>query len=188
LPAVETVTSIEDTLRKRESVRFYDPSPIGLKQLTAVLMAAEEADAELWAEERLAGLSVELLVAAWRVEDLEQAIHAYRPPDVLERVGSLPPPAAASELVLQLEYSFSPALVLVVGNLCAAIERHGAHGHRVLLERGGAVAHAGWLGALSVGLAGSVFAGFLPAALRSLAGLDGYSRLQLFALSIGLPS
>jgi nitroreductase len=57
----------------------------------------------------------------------------------------------------------------------------------LLLARAGAAAHAAWLAALGMGLDGTVFAGLLPAAVRELAGTDGYTSAPLFAFSLGWP-
>lgn len=186
LPEPAPGLPIEEVLRRRLSIRYYDPSPISQACLAAVLGAADQADSDLWPGEHRAS-PLELLVAAWRVQGLETGLYRYRAPHGLARAGSLPPADEARELVLQLEYSAAPALVLVVGDLRSMLRRHGSHGHRLLLVRGGAAAHSGWLAAIGAGLDGSVFAGFLPVALRELAGLDGYTRMQVFALAIGPP-
>ena len=74
-----------------------------------------------------------------------------------------------------------------MGDLGAALERHGDHGYRLLLLRaGGRRAHAGWLAAESLGLHATVFAGLLPSAVARLTGCDGFTPAgQLFGLTFG---
>jgi hypothetical protein len=104
---------------------------------------------------------------------------------VLERVAELPTGVGAEDLVLQKEFAAAPVLCTVTGNLAAAQARHGGYGHRQLLVRAGAAAHAAWLAALRLDLVGTVFAGLLPQVLRDRAGADGYRRAPLFAFAAG---
>ncbi|HYE73791.1 MAG TPA: hypothetical protein VEF04_10680, partial [Blastocatellia bacterium] len=71
------------------------------------------------------------------------------------------------------------------GNLAAACARYGSWGHRQLLLRTGAAGQRLWLSSIGVGLAGTVFAGFLPRAANRFAGLDGYLQASLLAFAVG---
>ena len=53
------------------------------------------------------------------------------------------------------------------------------------MTRAGAAVYAMWLEAVARGLVGSVFAGFLPAAVRLPLRCDGVSRHPLFAVALG---
>lgn len=179
---------IDDVLRERASIRHYAPSAIASGELAAVLLAAASLDATLYPGETAAGLGLELLVAAWRVDGVAPALYlSVDGGGALEPVAALPTGERAQELVLQREFADAPALVVVLGDLAAAEERHGPHGHRLLLQRAGAAGHAGWLAAIAHGMHGTVFAGLLPDKLRALAGVDGSRRAQLLALSFGHP-
>jgi len=182
LPEPGDPGALDALLRRRTSVRTWARTPLAQEEVRTVVRAAGDADARLWPGEAAAGQGLELLLVAWRVAGLAPGLYAGLG---LERAGELPTGPAAQELVLQVEYAEAPALVLVLGDLAAAEARHGCHGHRLALLRAGAAAHAGWLAALGAGLVGGVFAGLLPGPLRGLAGVDGASRAQLFALAIG---
>jgi hypothetical protein len=193
-PPPVAVVGVEEALRRRTAVRHHSGEPVGLGQLREVLALSTALDDRCWPHERAAGLPLDLYVAAWRVDALPVGLYHFdaapRPGAEgghLRPVAALPRGEAAEALVLQREFAKVPVVVLVTGNLAGATARHGGHGHRLLLARAGATAHAAWLAALGLGLTGTVFAGLLPAPLRTLAGFDGYRRAALFACSFGHP-
>jgi nitroreductase len=176
--------SLEESLRRRTAIRAYTDQPVALAQLAAILTGAEYQDRRNWASERAAGVELRLVCASWRVSGLDTGLYGFDS-RALVRLADLPTGTDAEDIVLQREFASAPALVLVLGNLAAALRRHGSHGHRLLLNRAGAAAHAAWLAALSLGLDGTVFAGLLPGAVRELLGADGYTSAPLFAFSVG---
>ena len=189
LPAPSAPRSaLGDVLPGRTAVRDYDRTPLAAADLSAVFAAADRMDARGWPGERAAGVDLELYCAAWRVTGVDTGLYRYRPGrSELCRVADLPDGREAEELVMQREFAEAPALLVITGNLAAAVARHGSHGHRLLLTRAGAAGHAAWLAALRLGLVGTVFAGLLPSALRERAGADGYHRAALFAFAAGHP-
>lgn len=186
LPPRQTAgLALEPVLQARVSMHVYGEGPLTLAETGTFLAAATAGDARDWGAERQAGADLDLVLLARHVTGLAPAMYQYVPRrHHLLPIGHLPA-AGAAELVIQAEFARAPALLFAVGNLAAALERHGSHGHRQLLVRAGAVLHHAWLGALSLGLAGCIFAGLLPNALRDLAGTDGYTRMPLLALAVG---
>ena len=171
--------ALEPALAGRLSLRDFAPRPLALAEAATLLHAAAHEDAAgLGADEP----ALELFLVAWRVDGLPTAVYRYGA-HALSAVAALP--ADGDGLVLQREFAQAPALVVVGGNLAAALQRHGSHGHRLLLARAGAAGHAAWLAALSLDLVGSVFAGLLPTAFCELTGGDGYLRAPLFAFAAG---
>lgn len=190
LPDVtETGRPLQEVLRERTAIRFFDPSPIELDDLATVLAAAIAGDQADWQEQRERGLHVNVKVIAWRVNGLE-CPHVYKY-DVgahsLIPVGAVPAGEEAEMLVLQREFSWAPALIVVTGSLGAALDYYGSHGYRHMLVRGGSAGYRAWLAALSLGYTGSVFAGLLPRPLTEYAKVDGYKESQLFAFCFGRP-
>ncbi|HEY0531945.1 MAG TPA: nitroreductase family protein [Actinoplanes sp.] len=180
--------ALHDVLPERTAVREYAGTPVSGADLSALFAAADRMDARGWPAERAAGVDLELYCAAWRVTGVDTGLYRYRPQrSELCRVASLPDGPEAEELVMQQEFAQAAALLVITGNLAAALARHGSHGHRLLLSRAGAAGHAAWLAALRLGLAGTVFAGLLPNVLRERAGADGYHRAALFAFAAGHP-
>jgi len=102
-------------------------------------------------------------------------------------VMALGDPDTYQALTLQREFADAGAVVSLLGDLEHAERAHGGAGYRTLMTRAGAAAYQMWLSALAHDLAGSVFAGFLPAAVRQPLRCDGTSRHQLFALALGNP-
>jgi hypothetical protein len=189
LPAPSSPRSaLHDVLPGRTAVRDYAATPLSGADLSALFAAADRMDARGWPAERAAGVDLELYCAAWRVTGVDTGLYRYRPEgSELCRVANLPDGPEAEELVMQEEFAKAAALVVITGNLAAALARHGSHGHRLLLSRAGAAGHAAWLAALRLDLAGTVFAGLLPSVLRERAGADGYHRAALFAFAAGHP-
>ena len=101
-----------------------------------------------------AAMLVPLLRQADRLEmergmgNAYDALHLSIERSELCRVANLPDGRDAEELVMQREFADAPALLVITGNLAAALARHGSHGHRLLLTRAGAAGHAAWLAAL----------------------------------------
>ncbi|WP_079025769.1 nitroreductase family protein [Streptomyces yangpuensis] len=176
---------LEALLRRRASVRTYAPRPVASDVLAAVVDRAAAFDRETWSDHD-SGAGLEFLVAARDVAGLPVGLYLYSPAGSgFIRLADLPAGDAAAELVLQLEFADAPAIVMVCGPLAASLDRHGEHGHRLLLTRAGAAAHTAWLTALDRGLVGSIFAGFLSSALKPLVPVDGYRSAQLLAFACG---
>ncbi|MFE7295114.1 nitroreductase family protein [Streptomyces sp. NPDC057579] len=183
--APPTEIALETVLRRRKSVRVYKGEPIAIELLASVVQQAAAFDRSAWPDHE-SGAGLEFLVAARTVAGLPQGLYLYSTDrGDFTRLADLPDGEAAAELVLQLEYAHAPAIVIVCGPLAASLDRHGEHGHRLLLTRAGAAAQTAWLTALSHGLSGSIFAGFLSAALKPLVPVDGYRNVQLLAFSLG---
>ncbi|MEU2158858.1 nitroreductase family protein [Streptomyces sp. NPDC019396] len=179
---------LESLLRRRASTRTYAPTPIAVEELAAVVDRAASFDRDAWPDHD-AGAELEFLVAARHVTGLPAGIYLYSSArSEFVRLADLPAGDAAEELVLQLEFAHAPAIVMVCGPLAASLDRHGEHGHRLLLTRAGAAAHTAWLTALDRGLVGSIFAGFLSSALTPLVPVDGYRSAQLLAFACGHPA
>lgn len=187
LPApVEQTKPLAQSLLERMAIRFYPPTPLSAAQLGTILKAAILGDQQDWPHEEEAGVGLQLMAVAWRVEGIEPAVYSYDPKShELAYVGPAPDPKEATSLALQAEFAAAPVLIFVTGNLAAACERYGSWGHRQLLLRAGAAGLRLWLASIGVGLAGTVFAGFLPRAAHRFAGVDGYLQASLLAYSVG---
>ncbi|MCX4731502.1 nitroreductase family protein [Streptomyces sp. NBC_01363] len=179
--------SLEAVLRRRSSVRTYASQPVPVEVIAAVVERAAAFDRLAWPDHD-AGVELEFLVAARNVAGLSTGIHLYSPAGgEFIRLADLPAGEAAGDLVLQLEFADAPAIVMTCGPMAASLDRHGEHGHRLLLTRAGAASQTAWLTALDRGLVGSIFAGFLASALKPLVPADGYRSAQLLAFSCGYP-
>jgi nitroreductase len=177
---------LAEVLQRRRSIRFYSQGELRADELGTLLAASCAADRASWPREVAAGVELQLLVVALDVGGVDAGLYRYgEDGHELAPVASLDGERDLGNLFLQVEFACAPAVVLVAGSLAAAVERHGDHGHRLLLARAGEAAHNVWLAAVSLGLAGTVFAGVLPHALQRLAEVDGYWRTPLFACAVG---
>jgi len=186
-PETRPRSGLLTTLRNRRSIRFFARDPIPAA-LLADIAARGLADDEWWETEHgCCPLSVD--VAAFRVTGLEPAFYHLDP---LTRsfiaVASLPSGDAVRELTIQEEFCDAAAITMITGDVEHAAQAHGGHGYRLLMSRAGAAAYAMWLDAVASGLAGTVFAGFIPSSIRLPLHCDGSSRHQLFALALGTPA
>lgn len=179
--------TLETLLRSRTAQRSYSPAALTMDQVSSVLYAADAGDRLLWPTEQQANVSLELLVFAQRVNGLPAAVYHFHPD-----ARSLVPVADLDSIDLegllpQREFVFAPMVLIITGNLAASVHRFGLHGYRLLVCRTGAAGHHAWMAALDVGLVGTVFASPIQGALRGVVPTDGYTRVPMFALSVGCP-
>ncbi|WP_327583818.1 nitroreductase family protein [Nonomuraea sp. NBC_00507] len=171
-----------DTLVRRRSQRFFAQEPIPAELLADVIVSGIRDDADAWPGEQ----PLQTDVVAFDVAGVEPAMFRFDAGRrVFSPVAPLPPPDELENLTLQTEFCHAPAIVSIAVDLTEADRAHGAHGYRLVLGRAGAAAYTMWLEAIALGLAGTVFAGFIPAAVRRPLRADGTSRHHVFALAVG---
>ena len=129
--------------------------------------------------------SFTLLLWSWNVENLEPGLYRYEPAG--HHLVTVAPARDANpeELLLQVEFAQSAGILLSVCNLAELVAHHGAHGHRLALMRGAHALEHAWLAAEASGLCGSIFAGFIPSALRDFVDIDGLTRMTCLAFAFG---
>ncbi len=182
-------TSLDAALERRRATRLYAATPVDQAALAEMLRAATAGDRRDWSSEQDADLDLRFSVVAWRVSGLGPAVYHYVPAHHALRLAAEAPQAVQDReaLFLQAEFAEAPFVVLISGNLAAACARHGGWGHRQLLVRAGMAGQRLWLTAAGLGLAGTVFAGFIGHAARGLVELDGYRHAGLLAFAAGHP-
>lgn len=177
-----------DTLRRRRSIRTFAEVPVAPGTVLTAVDAGIRADQASWPDEQ-DGLALEAVVVALRLVDLAPAIYrADLATWSLTPLVYLTGPDDVATMTLQREFAGAAAIISFAVDLESAAARHGGHGYRLQLERVGAAAYTAWLTGVAHGLVGSVFAGFLPAAVRLPLCCDGGSRQQAFALALGAPA
>lgn len=175
-------------LRRRRAIRFYGDRPFPLATLHSAIEAGLAADRRRWPEESVCCPLVPVVVAQ-NVDGLPPAIYRLdgSPARTASPVMALDGRESYEELTLQREFATAGAIVSLLGDLDRAERTHGGSGYRALMARAGAAAYQMWLAAIAHDAVGSVFAGFLPAAIRLPLRCDGVNRHQLFALALGHP-
>lgn len=183
-----TPLNLEQTLRRRRSLRFFAQSPLPAAAVGQVISAglAEEKQGR---EQQDVGLpELEITIAALRLDGLDRGFHQIYPgTQTAAKIAEEFDPSALESLTLQAEFANAAVIISLGADLAVAEARAGTHGYRLLMGRASAAAYAMWLHGVSRGWVGSVFAGLLPAALRQPVASDGTSRHQLFALALGAP-
>jgi hypothetical protein len=180
--AVPSAAKVLATLERRAAIRHFDACPIDINHLAILLEATGRADERAFPNHP-PGMS--LLVWVSKVTGVAPGLYIFSTERrALGFLGSLP---VDDSLFLQDEFGQCGAVFLSVADLSQYLVRYGAHGYRLCLSRGAAICNAAWIAAPTVGLAGSLFAGFIPSALRTAIAVDGLTRLPCLAFGFGYP-
>jgi nitroreductase len=185
--AEEGSLSLRRVLAERRSERFYGPRPIDVADLSRALMEAVRSDQESFGGVSDA-LQPQIVVAANRVTGLPAGLYRFNPDRCSYTFLAPSSRTIVERMVLQVEYADAPCIVAVLGSLSRSLQRWGDHGERALNTRSAAACYTALLVANSLGLAGSVFAGFLPSGLSEHLAVDGFNLSQVFAVSLGHPA
>ena len=176
------------TLARRRSERFFGPGPVTPGDVLDIVAAGIRIDAQRWPMAS-ATEPLEVFVVAGAVAGVPQCILAVNLEDrALVPVTGRLDHEVMDALTVQSEYAKAAAIISFACDLTAAVESSGGQGYRTSLVRCGAVAYTCWLEAVSRGLEGTVFAGFIPASVRRVLRSDVSSRHQVFAVALGHPS
>ncbi len=180
-PGLDLATLLE----QRGSSLAYADEPISMRPLWRAIGAALERDARDW-DIAAAAMPLEIYVFALRPCDVTPGIYRI---DLAgcSRVGDLPPEDHWDDLGVQREFARAGAIVSAAGDLDAADTWQGGHGYRLLMGRTAAVIYEVHLEAVGLGHVGTVFAGFIPSAVRSSLLSDGTTRQQMFATTVAAP-
>jgi hypothetical protein len=164
----------------RPSPRFH-PGPVLLAQVAAVVHDALDAERAIWPAEERDSIRTEVLLLATRVEKLDAGFYGLDG-DGFATAG----PWDQHRLTwIQGSYGNAPALLLVCGDLGAAL-RAGGPGYRSLLQRAGLLGHAAWLSAQIAGLVCSISGRPHSQATAVAQQLGGLCHLLTVALGGGL--
>jgi hypothetical protein len=180
-PLAPAASPLGETLRRRRSRRVFDGGDVDLATVLDVLSPGFAADVQDHPGED----PLEWTIAALRTTTHRGSLLSADPGTRTVRLAATLAPDSYADLTLQREFADAGAVISVGGNLEEAHRAHGAHGYRLLLTRAATAAYLTWLAAVEAGLQGSVFAGFLPAAVRRPLASDGTLRQQLVAVAIG---
>ncbi|MEN2741754.1 nitroreductase family protein [Microbacterium sp. X-17] len=168
-------------LPSRRSVKYYLPEPISVDWLGGIQPTLQSIDQQLSGGRA----ALRFICAFSNIEGRTPGLYELG----TDGWAQMSVPLESSDLrtmTLQPEFGDAALIVVLVGSLVDAVEHEGPNGHRQLLQRAGAIAEVVWLAAVSEGYAASIFAGFLPAELKSRLGFDGIDSLQLIAIAIGM--
>lgn len=172
--------ALVSAMSKRRAQRFFGDADIPAGWVQSAGNLFFDTDKTIYSRDaRQHPLS--LLLFARKVDGVESGIYEVTKDGLAlrARLDSIP----LREVVLQPEFAEAAAIVVAMGSF--ASEGTNAHTHRRLLARAGSGIEAVWLSAVASNLSGSIFAGFLPSALKQLGIANGYDKFQLLALAVG---
>lgn len=176
---------LHDTLQARRSSLRYGDAPVRTDLILRSVREALSRDAADWALDDAMG-PLEAFVFALRSEGGPAGV--YR---VTAREASFiaPTPAIGDPELLgvQREFADGAGIVTVCADLDAADSWAGAHGFRLSAVRASMALYDFHLRCQSHGLAGTVFGGFIGAAVRNLIQSDGATRHPLLSATYAHP-
>jgi len=190
---------LDDVLGRRRSHRAFDPDPIAVDALSALLHAGygvtgavggEEGEPELCLRSVPSGgalYPLELYAAVQRVGGLEPGLYHFDPPrKCLEGVRT---GISADELAGLSTYpeiaSSCAALVLIAAIFGRTRFKYGLRGYRFALLEAGHVAQNVLLAATALGLAAVPLGAFYDRRMDAFLGLDGVNESSLYAIALG---
>jgi SagB-type dehydrogenase family enzyme len=176
--------SVGDVLKTRRSIRKFGPKAVPIGAVATGLYYSNRADSFEWASRR--NVALRFLILARRVDGLPPGVYEYQPR--LHELSILRCDMAHEEmasLFVQDDFADAPCVVWIAGDLHQTCTVYGSLGHRRLLLRAGAAGHRFWMAVMGLGLGGSLIAGLVPGAARTLLGLNGFEKASLFAVAIG---
>ncbi len=162
-PNLEGATSLEATLRERQSVREYSAEPVALADLSQLLWAAQgltRSGGRRTAPSAGATYPIELYVAAGNVEDLASGLYRYRVRShdlVVVKAEDLRGELASAALA-QTWIATAPAVIVIAGAIERTAGRYGQRAVRYVHMEVGCVAQNVYLQATALDL-GTVFVG-----------------------------
>lgn len=184
-PPLRDGISLREAFTNRRSVRKFARRPVSLEQLGTMLHLASEFDIRNFPRAEYEAGNLTLLVLALQVDQVAQGAYVYAPSShSLDLLAEIPPASEYAKLFVQPELAAAPLFVWITGNLAQACAANGAFGHRRLLMRAGATAHALSMASLGMGLSGTIIAGLIPAGGSNL-GIDGFQRASLVGFVAG---
>ncbi len=122
-------------MRYRSATTQFVDQPVERRHVDASAAAMTTMDAGLWGDAAHSS-PLRVLVACRRVVGVQPGLYEYVDGGLLRLDGDAEP-LRMREMVLQPEFAEAGAILLAVGNLAGMTSRFGAHGHRMLLSRGG---------------------------------------------------
>jgi len=151
---------LDGVLSARQAVRSYRPDPVPGDDLAALLRSARSADAAAWSAAGPPG---------WA--PAARFVTADDPPDLRS--------------TLFRQYAAAPAILLVGGDVAAAVDAMGLAGYRHALLRASGFGYAAWLAAVALGLDGCVFGRASARANAAVREWFGGTHRHLFTVTIG---
>jgi nitroreductase len=175
------LASADDALARRRAVREFSDDAVASQDVATIVERAREAERVVWPADAHGMIRYTILVAAYRITGLAPGLYLTSGDSTtgaFSKLAADPWPDS-----LRLAYNNAAFLVLICADISAA-SQPGAPGYGPLLIRAGTLGYAAWLSAISLGLAGCVYAGPHHRVTEAVRRLDGRSN-HVFTASLG---
>ncbi len=194
-PSTESEVSVEKAIQRRRSVRSYSEEPLGLKEVSQLMWAAQGITdpASNYRAAPSAGatypLEVYLVVGSNGVNGLEEGVYLYEPiPHQLEKV--LPgnrQPSLREATLGQSPVTDAPVNIIITAVYARTKVRYGERGERYVHMEAGHVGQNLYLQAETLGLGMVVIGAFHDKQVKNVLELPE-KRDPLYVIPIGDPS
>ncbi|MFE8913167.1 tpaF [Streptomyces globisporus] len=177
---------LHDTLQARRSSLQYGEAPVRTDLILRWTREALERDAGDWGLDDACG-PLEAFVFALRSEGRPAGVYRVTAWDI----SFIAPASDVGDpqlLGIQREFADGAGIVTVCANLDSADAWAGSHGFRLSAVRASMALYDFHLRCQSDGLAGTVFGGFIGAAVRNLIQSDGVTRQPLLSATYAHPA
>ncbi|MDA2804666.1 tpaF [Nocardiopsis suaedae] len=175
----EPERDLYETLSARRSTLRYSPAPVRTGPVLRLAQEALARDEEDWGEAVEAG-PLEAFVFALRSEGLPEGVYRV----TAEGCARVAPPDSIGDpedLGVQREFATGAGIVTLFAGLDRADAWAGPHGYRSVVVRAAMATYDIHLKLQAHGLVGTVFGGFIAAAVRAAAKSDGVTRHPLLS-------
>jgi SagB-type dehydrogenase family enzyme len=187
---------VSDAIRARRSVRSFSDKPIGIGQLSQLLLSADgitgqRRDNDLRAAPSAGALyPIDLYIAVTRVTSLDPGLYRFRVADSsleLIRGGdfSVDLSRAANG---QESLQDAGIIVVLIASYERTAQRYGDWAERFVDIEAGAICENIYLQATALGLGTCAIGAFDPAAAKSVLGLSGVASKVVLLLPVGVPN
>jgi nitroreductase len=171
----------ENVLARRRAVRQFTDDAVAPQDVETIVEHARQAERSVWPAEAHGVIGYTLVVAAFRITGLVPGLYLVSADPA---AGSFSMLASGPWLdSLRAAYADAACLLLICADIAAAC-RPGAPGYGPLLIRAGTLGHGAWLSAISLGLAGCVYAGPHHRVTEAVRLVDARSN-HIFTTSLG---
>lgn len=176
---------LRELLEHRSSALAYGTDGLFITERLASLRDALRRDRSDWGD-TARDVPLEGFLFALNCIDLPPGVYRVDD-DIAAHIGDLPTEEHREDLAVQKEFARASAIVSVAADLDRADTWGGTHGYRIAMARAAAVVYDFHLDCVGQGLVGTVFAGFIPASVRTSLQSDGARRQPMFAATVAPP-
>ncbi|MBV9451290.1 MAG: hypothetical protein JO345_35930 [Streptosporangiaceae bacterium] len=175
------IGSADAVLARRRAVRQFTDGAVAPQGVQTIIERAREAERAVWPAEAHGAIEYTVLVAALRMTGFAPGLYLSVDDSAAGPFSEL---AAAPWLdSLRAAYADAACLLLICADISAA-GRSGSTQYGPLLIRAGTLGYGAWLSAISLGLAGCVYAGPHHRITEAVRLVDGRSN-HIFTVSLG---